>query len=84
MLNLDTHILVSMLAGDLSDRDLRLIQGEQLVISDDVCELLSDLRLPDTSHLTPHSSSLTAEAIRLLIAESAILTPRTSNLEPET
>jgi PIN domain nuclease of toxin-antitoxin system len=34
MLNLDTHILVSMLAGDLSDSELRLIQGERLAISD--------------------------------------------------
>ncbi len=34
MLNLDTHVLVSLLVGDLSDRELRLIQGEQLVISD--------------------------------------------------
>ena len=33
MLNLDTHILVSLLVGDLSDRELRLIQGEQLVVS---------------------------------------------------
>jgi PIN domain nuclease of toxin-antitoxin system len=34
MLNLDTHVLVSLLVGDLSDRELRLIQGEQLIISD--------------------------------------------------
>jgi PIN domain nuclease of toxin-antitoxin system len=34
MLNLDTHVLVSMLIGNLSDGELRLIQGEQLVISD--------------------------------------------------
>jgi len=33
MLNLDTHILVSLLVGDLSDRELRLIQSEQLVVS---------------------------------------------------
>ena len=34
MLNLDTHILVFLLSGDLSDRELRLVQGEQLVVSD--------------------------------------------------
>jgi len=34
MLNLDTHILVALLSGDLSDRELRLIQGQQLAISD--------------------------------------------------
>ena len=34
MLNLDTHVLVSLLVGDLSDHELRLIQGEQLIISD--------------------------------------------------
>ena len=34
MLNLDTHVLVSLLIGDFSDSELRLIQGEQFVISD--------------------------------------------------
>ncbi|PYV81913.1 MAG: hypothetical protein DMG05_29060 [Acidobacteria bacterium] len=34
MLNLDTHILVFLLSGDLSDRELRLVQGEHLVVSD--------------------------------------------------
>ena len=34
MLNLDTHILVFLLMGDLSARELRLVQGEHLVVSD--------------------------------------------------
>jgi PIN domain nuclease of toxin-antitoxin system len=34
MLNLDTHILGFLLIGDLSARELRLVQGEQLVVSD--------------------------------------------------
>jgi hypothetical protein len=34
MLNLDTHVLVSLFVGDLYDRELRVIQGVQLIISD--------------------------------------------------
>ena len=46
MLNLDTHILVFLLMGDLSNRELRLVQGEQLVVSDIVLwELAKMIRL---------------------------------------
>ena len=34
MLNLDTHILVSLLIGELSERELRFIEKDELAISD--------------------------------------------------
>jgi PIN domain nuclease of toxin-antitoxin system len=34
MLNLDTHILLGLLFGELRDREQRLIHGESLAISD--------------------------------------------------
>ncbi|MGH9898637.1 MAG: type II toxin-antitoxin system VapC family toxin [Pyrinomonadaceae bacterium] len=43
MLNLDTHILVSMLIGDLSNKEFRLIENERLAISDIVLWELAKL-----------------------------------------
>ena len=34
MLNLDTHILVSLLIGELSEKELRFIERDELAISD--------------------------------------------------
>lgn len=43
MLNLDTHILVSLLTGDLSVKELRLVESERLAISDIVLWELAKL-----------------------------------------
>jgi len=43
MLNLDTHILVALLNGDLSERERRLVVTEELAISDIVLWELAKL-----------------------------------------
>ncbi len=43
MLNLDTHILVASLAGDLTDRERTLVANEDLTISDIVLWELAKL-----------------------------------------
>ena len=43
MLNLDTHILVFLLAGELTGKELQLLEGNDLAISDIVLWELSKL-----------------------------------------
>ncbi len=43
MLNLDTHILIGVLAGDLSERESHLVANEDLAISDIVLWELAKL-----------------------------------------
>jgi Uncharacterized protein conserved in bacteria len=43
MLNLDTHILVGVLAGDLSEREMHFVANEDLAVSDIVLWELAKL-----------------------------------------
>ena len=61
MLNLDTHIIVYLLSGDLTRNEIKLIEETELAISDivlwELCKLVQLKRLEFDLH-APHFHSL--------------------------